>query len=134
MTVTTGMTEAEARERNGYLTTTGRVTGNPHEIEIWFATEPDSSGGTLYLLAGGRERSDWVRNIGQSPAVRFRAGATTYHGTARIVLPDEPVDGRAREVVATKYGERSAAGELSDWARTALPVAIELAGPEGGRG
>ena len=32
-----------------YLTTTGRTSGKPHEIEIWFALRD----GTLYLLSGG---------------------------------------------------------------------------------
>jgi len=125
------MAEQDARERNGYLTTIGRVTGRAHEIEIWFAAEPESAGQTLYLLAGGRERSDWVRNIGRDPAVQFRAGGTTCRGTARVVGPDEPLDGSVREVVATKYSERSAAGELSSWARTSLPVVVELAGQGG---
>lgn len=132
MTATSGMIEAEARECNGYLTTSGRVTGRTHEIEIWFAVEPESAGRTVYLLSGGRERADWVRNVGRNPAVRIRAGGTTYSGSARVVGPDEPVDGRIREVVATKYGERSAAGELSGWARTSLPVVIELEGRDGG--
>src|SRR5919198_4125925 len=39
-----------------YLTTTGRVTGRPHEIEIWFALHA----GTVYVLSGGGDRSDWV--------------------------------------------------------------------------
>ena len=130
MTATTGMTDSEARERNGYLTTAGRVTGRAHEIEIWFAVEPESAGRTIYLLAGGRERSDWVKNVGRNPAAQFRAGGTTYRGSARIVGPDDPVDGRSREVVATKYGERSAAGDLSSWARTSLPVVIELDGQD----
>ena len=108
----TGMSESEAHERNGYLTTFGRVTGREHEIEIWFAVEPESMGTTLYILSGGRDRSDWVRNVARNPAVRFRAGKTTYHGTARIVEPDNPVDSRSRVVVA-------------------LPVVIELDGRAG---
>ena len=36
-----------------YLTTRGRVTGRPHEIEIWFAVDGD----TVYLLSGGGDRS-----------------------------------------------------------------------------
>ena len=32
-----------------YLTTIGRVSGRPHEIEIWFGVKASS----LYLLAGG---------------------------------------------------------------------------------
>lgn len=133
MTTESGMTEQEARERNGYLTTTGRVTGQAHEIEIWFAIEPESAGRTVYVLSGGRERSDWVKNVGRNAAVQFRAGELTYRGTARIVGPDEPVDRHLREVVAAKYGQRSAAGELTNWARTSLPVVIELDGRGGGQ-
>jgi hypothetical protein len=36
-----------ADEEFCYLTTTGRVTGRPHEIEIWFALE-DSGGPSTY--------------------------------------------------------------------------------------
>ena len=32
-----------------YLTTTGRNSGRPHTIEIWFALNEQ----TLYMLAGG---------------------------------------------------------------------------------
>ena len=48
-----------------YLTTTGRRSGRPHRIEIWYAR----SGETLYLLAGGGRPSDWVRNRLADPAV-----------------------------------------------------------------
>ena len=51
-----------------YLSTTGRVTGRTHTIEIWFAVR-DS---TLYFLAGGGERSDWVRNLQVNPTVTVR--------------------------------------------------------------
>ena len=43
---------ALAAEDYCYLTTTGRVSGEPREIEIWFALE----GGSLYMLSGGRDR------------------------------------------------------------------------------
>ena len=46
-----------------YLTTRGRVTGNDHEIEIWYARDGD----TLYLLAGAGDASDWVRNLQADP-------------------------------------------------------------------
>lgn len=42
-----------------YLTTTGRVTGSPHTIEIWFGLEGD----TLYMLSGGGRSSDWARKL-----------------------------------------------------------------------
>ena len=51
-----------------YLTTVGRRTGRPHRIEIWFAAHE----GRLYLLSGGRERADWVRNLQANPRVRLQ--------------------------------------------------------------
>lgn len=129
-----GMSGRDAIERNGYLTTVGRATGRDHEIEIWFAVEPGSAGRTVYLLSGGRDRADWVRNVSRNPSVHFRVNGVTHHGSARIVHPDEPIDVRSREVVAEKYGERSKTGELSIWARTSLPVVIELAETTGSAG
>ncbi|MEX0749789.1 MAG: nitroreductase/quinone reductase family protein, partial [Dehalococcoidia bacterium] len=63
-----------------YVTTTGRVTGNPHTIEIWFAMN-DS---TIYILAGGRYRSDCVRNAKKAPRVGVRIAGHTFEGGARI--------------------------------------------------
>src|SRR4029453_632468 len=53
-----------------YLTAAGRVSGRPHTIEIWFAMR----GRTLYLLSGGGDRSDWVRNLLRRPEVTVRLG------------------------------------------------------------
>lgn len=49
--------ERLADESFCYLTTTGRVTGNSHTIEIWFALE----NGTLYMREG-RRLSAWARD------------------------------------------------------------------------
>jgi deazaflavin-dependent oxidoreductase (nitroreductase family) len=103
-----------------YLTTRGRVTGQPHEIEIWFALD----GARIYLLAGGGTSSDWVRNLQAEPAVTVRIGATTYAGTARVVDPATDEDEHARTLVFDKFQPRS--GGLERWRATALPVAIEL--------
>jgi deazaflavin-dependent oxidoreductase (nitroreductase family) len=106
-----------------YLTTTGRVSGIPREIEIWFSLE----GSTVYLLSGGRERSDWVRNLRRDPAVRLRIADRTFDGQARVVT-DSGEDARARRLLLEKYGPRYA-GDLSDWGRNALPVAVDLPAP-----
>ena len=42
-----------------YLTTTGRTSGLPREIEIWFGVI-DS---TLYLISGNGPTADWYRNL-----------------------------------------------------------------------
>src|SRR5688572_4796492 len=102
-----------------YLTTTGRVTGRPHEIEIWFSLE----GQTLYMLAGGGKRSDWVKNALKRPEVSVRIGDQAFVGIARLVIgPVE--DARARELLLAKYSVRNA--DLDEWGRSALAVAVDL--------
>jgi len=103
-----------------YLTTKGRVSGRPHEIEIWFGIH-DS---TLYLLSGSHT-SDWVRNLLKDPAVTVRIGEHTFAGSARVVNDPEE-EHRARYLLAQKYQEWEEGKTLSQWARTALPVAIDV--------
>lgn len=106
-----------------YLTTTGRVSGKPHEIEIWFGV----TGGRLYLMAGGGERSDWVKNLKKNPAVTIRIRGQVYQATADIVT-DATEQASVRPVLADKYNEREADGSLSEWAATALVVGFDLTG------
>jgi deazaflavin-dependent oxidoreductase (nitroreductase family) len=106
-----------------YVTTTGRVSGRPHEIEIWFGID----NAALYLLSGGGENSDWVKNMRANPLVRVRIGKHTFSGRSRFVL-DAQEETRARHILAAKYQGWHEGRPLSTWARTALPVAIELAG------
>ncbi|CAN5670955.1 hypothetical protein BH24ACT18_BH24ACT18_15000 [soil metagenome] len=105
-----------------YLTTRGRITGRPHEIEIWFSLVPERR--TLYMLAGGGDRADWVKNLRREPAVTVRIAGEELKGTARLV-EDAGEDALARRLLVEKY-ERSP-GSLSDWRRRALPVAVDLA-------
>ena len=105
-----------------YVTTTGRRTGRPHTIEIWFALD----GRTLYLLAGGGDTSDWVRNIRADGAVGLRLGDEDFIARGRIVEdPDE--DRKARDLVFAKYAPSH--GGLEDWRERSLPVAIDLPAP-----
>ena len=105
-----------------YLTTTGRVTGRPHTIEIWFALD----GRTLYMLAGDGAHADWVRNAQRTPAVTVRIADRHFTGRARVVeRADE--DALARRLLLDKYRPRYR-GSLSEWGRTALPIAVDLDG------
>jgi deazaflavin-dependent oxidoreductase (nitroreductase family) len=110
-----------AGEEYCYLTTTGRVTGQEHEIEIWFSLVPETS--TLYMLSGNRDRSDWVRNLSRNPEVALRIKDERFGGRARIV-EDPEEDALARRLLVEKY-ERSP-GRLANWGRTSLPVAVDL--------
>jgi len=104
-----------------YVTTTGRVTGKPHQIEIWFGLNDN----TVYLLSGNKDQSDWVKNMLKDPSVTVKIGRKTFQATARIVTNEEE-ETMARNMLADKYYERKANGSLGNWARTALPVAIDL--------
>ena len=104
-----------------YVTTTGRTTGQSHRIEIWFAAADDARE-RIYLLAGGRERADWVRNLRAHPAVRVEIGERTFDGTARAI-EGEPDAAAARRLVFEKYRTRD---DLDAWRDAALPVAIDL--------
>jgi deazaflavin-dependent oxidoreductase (nitroreductase family) len=104
-----------------YLTTTGRVTGNPHEIEIWFGLNED----TLYILSGGMDKSDWVKNLRKNPVVTLRIAKQTFNATARIV-EDEAEQMLARNLLADKYKERESDGSLSEWAQSALVLGLDV--------
>ncbi|MGD9932823.1 MAG: nitroreductase/quinone reductase family protein [Dehalococcoidia bacterium] len=114
-----------------YLTTTGRTSGEPREIEIWFAL----SGNTLFLMAGGRETAHWVRNIQKTPAVTVRIDDVTYRAMGHLVEPGTEDDAQARRLLFEKYSP-GYSGDLATWRDTALPVALKLQarrgiGPEG---
>ncbi|MGH2525726.1 MAG: nitroreductase family deazaflavin-dependent oxidoreductase, partial [Actinomycetota bacterium] len=96
-----------------YVTTTGRRTGSPHTIEIWFALHAD----TVYLLSGGGEASDWVKNIRVDRTVGLRLGDRDMICRARIV-EDEQEDALARRLLVEKYAPRYA-DDLEEWGRTA---------------
>ena len=106
-------------EEFGYLTTTGRRSGRRHEIEIWFAVHQDR----LYLIAGGGERSDWVRNLQAEPSVTFRVHGETRPTRARVLGAAEHP---ARRLLAGKYQGWHDGEPLSGWATHALLVELEL--------
>ena len=116
-----------ANEQYCYLTTTGRVTGHSHRIEIWFAIDQDA----LYMLSGGGDRSDWVKNLRRDPVVTVDIGTGKFQGRARVVT-DPTKNERARALVHDKYapGYR---GDLTSWRRRSLPIAVDLERPTNNR-
>jgi len=105
------------------LQTVGRASGRPHVVELWFAADPESE--RLYILGGGRDEADWVRNVRRNPGVRVRLGNRWYAGVA-TEIERGPDDGLARRLLAAKYQGWSEGERLSSWARHSLPIAVEL--------
>ena len=112
---------AHAGDSVCHLQTTGRTSGRPRTIEIWFATD----GSRIYLLAGGRDRAHWVRNLRIEPRVRVRIGGRTIEGRARVI-EGEPAEMVARRLLAAKYQRWTDGAPLSSWAAGSLPVEIVL--------
>jgi deazaflavin-dependent oxidoreductase (nitroreductase family) len=103
-----------------YLTTTGRRTGRRYRIEIWFAEH----GGRLYLLSGGRDGADWVRNIKANERVTVELGNQSCDGVAHIVDADTAEDQLARKLLVSKYADSD--DDLEQWGRTSLSVVIDF--------
>lgn len=85
-----------------YLTTTGRRSGLPREIEIWF-TEHE---GSFYVIVEHREQAQWVRNIQADPRVRVRVGDRVFDATARALSEEDEPDlvRKIKGLSDAKYG------------------------------
>lgn len=68
-------------ERVLYLTTTGRKSGHPRTIEIWFVIYQQC----IYLVAELGHQAHWVRNIVADPQVSIEIKAMRRPARARIL-------------------------------------------------
>ena len=114
---------ALATEDYCYITTTGRVSGRPHTIEIWFALHD----ATVYVLAGSGHHADFVKNARKLPETGIRIATQMCTADARVVS-DASEDALARRLLLEKYRPRYS-GDLDEWGRTALPVAFDMRPP-----
>ena len=88
-----------------YLTTRGRVTGLPREIEIWYVERA----GNFYVLAELFQRAQWVKNILKDPRVHVRLGARRFGATAGVL--DEVRDREEWQAVQQLAGEKYGWGD-----------------------
>ena len=101
-----------AEQRVLHLTTIGRRTGLPREIEIWFVVCRDR----FYRLAEKGEAAGWVKNIRRIP----RAGESRIEATVRVL--DCQADTRLWEGSGgnrdsqIRLGRRAASGVNADFA------------------
>jgi len=85
-----------------YLTSTGRRTGLPREIEIWFTRR----NGRFYVIAEHGERAQWVRNVRANPSVQVRVAGLAFTAMARVVdaAADRALASQVRARSQEKYG------------------------------
>jgi deazaflavin-dependent oxidoreductase (nitroreductase family) len=85
-----------------YLTTTGRRSGRPRRIEIWFTRHQ----GRYYLIAEHERRAHWVQNLLADPAVRVRVGIRRFRARGRVVdhRAERDLVGEVRRRSEAKYG------------------------------
>ena len=82
------------------FTTTGRKTGNPHRIEIWFGA--GEGGDTAYLISGNGPGAHWFMNALANPTCTIELGDVAHVVTASEVTdPDERR--RIGELMGEKY-------------------------------
>ena len=84
-----------------YLTTSGRRSGKPREIEIWFTRWQ----GRYYVIAE-HAHANWVENIRANSAVRVRVGEKTVEASGRIVdtAAEPELHARVQNLSEKKYG------------------------------
>ena len=71
------------REQYLYLTTRGRKTGRPREIEIWFTM----CQGRFYIIAE-YATANWLQNLQKSPEVTLRVAGKNVSARARVISPE----------------------------------------------
>src|SRR5438093_11970243 len=70
-----------------YLTTRGRKSGTPREIEIWFT----NYNGRFYLIAE-HVSSQWVKNLQANPEATIHVKNMSFPVTTRVLPPEADSD------------------------------------------
>ena len=85
-----------------YLTTTGRLSRQPREIEIWFTRHE----GRYYLIAEHGDKANWVQNLRANPRVHIRVAGSSIEARARAMdVKVEPALRRQIQALSEKkYG------------------------------
>lgn len=110
------------------ITTTGRTTGRPHRIEIWF----HNLDGRLYItgLPGTR---GWYANLRAHPEFTFHLKGRVRADLRARALPI--VDPDQRRAILTRLLERLGhTAELDTWVRESPLVEVEILETERGTG
>lgn len=100
------MKDRLSRSREINITVTGRKSGRPISIPVWFVLDDES----LYLLPVQGSDTQWYKNVLRKPSVRVEAGS------AEAELKVVPVT-RAAQVssVVRKFRDKYGAGNVKKY-------------------
>jgi deazaflavin-dependent oxidoreductase (nitroreductase family) len=87
------------KEQYLYLTTRGRKSGAPREIEIWFTHRE----GRFYLIAE-YDTANWVQNLLAYPEVQVRVAESSFKARARLVPMKTDLSQAVQQLSRDKYG------------------------------
>ena len=82
-----------------YLTTRGRKSGVPREIEIWFTHRE----GRFYLIAE-YPTSNWVQNLIAYPEVHVTVAENRFKARARVIPNETDLSRAVQQLSRDKYG------------------------------
>jgi deazaflavin-dependent oxidoreductase (nitroreductase family) len=108
-----------------YLTTVGRKTGLPREIEIWFVVSCER----LYLFAETREAAGWVKNIRRNPNVTVRIEQWRRDATARVLDRVRLIANCGARSLQSRFGNMDGAMGCQ-WKSGCFPRALPTPSPK----
>jgi deazaflavin-dependent oxidoreductase (nitroreductase family) len=115
-----GLTQALARDHVIDITTTGRKSGRPRRIEIWF----HNLDGRLFIT-GLPGRRSWYANLLANPALTFH-----LKGSVKADLPARatPIleEDKRRAILSRITQNVGRAGDLEAWVADSPLVEVEL--------
>jgi hypothetical protein len=107
-----------SREKFIYLSTTGRITGKTHTVELWFASRK----GKVYLSHEG-EPTDWMKNIQKNPDVEYKIGGKSYFGKGRV-FEKGPEFENGKLALYEKYYGKAPKKKVDDWFSLSKVIAL----------
>jgi deazaflavin-dependent oxidoreductase (nitroreductase family) len=97
------------KEKFAYLTTAGRKTGRPHQVELWFSI----AGERIFLSHEGHS-TDWMKNISHNKSVSIRIGRLKLEADARL-LSDGELNELGKGSLYEKYYGPAPKATIDDW-------------------
>lgn len=85
-----------------YLTTIGRVSGQPRTVELWFVVYERK----LYVVSEAPLRTHWVQNLIRNPKVGVRIDEHIAEAAARVMdRSEQPLWDNVCRLACAKYHE-----------------------------